>query len=299
MRSDRDEGIALEAAEVGDEAGGEREHQHGQRGEAAQRGREALHYGCGDTGRRRQRQGTQALRHQRRPDQQQGEYGARRAVHDEREGVPSLVDGRLLRRRRGRIELGAAALLCGEVLAFAAFFPVQAIMHGVGAGLSIRSPGALRAVLSAGFHLAVVALIGLALGALLRHTAGAIAALFGLGFILPGVVSAFPQPWSDRIGRFLPTNCIGRLLSQQAHPADLTRPWSFVVLVAYPAVLLGVAGYVLRRRDVWLSLPFDCGRGAAHQREARAAAEEPACAAAFEADGLGDLGRRELTTLFP
>lgn len=147
------------------------------------------------------------------------------------------------------VVIGAVALLSGEILALAAFFPVQAIMHGVGAGLSISSPGALRAVLAAGFYLAVIALIGLALGVLLRHTAGAIAAVFGLVFILPGVISAFPQPWDDRIGKFLPTNCIGQLISQQSHSNDLSRPWSFVVLVAYPAVLLGIANYVLRRRD--------------------------------------------------
>ncbi len=147
------------------------------------------------------------------------------------------------------VMIGAFTLMCGEILAFAAFFPVQAIMHGVGDGLSIGSPGALRAVLVAGFYLAVLALIGLAFGALLRHTAWAICAVFGLVFILPGVVSAFPAPWGDRIGKFLPTDCIGQLIAQQPHANDLSRPWSFVVIVAYPVVLLAVAHYVLRKRD--------------------------------------------------
>ncbi|HZP54450.1 ABC transporter permease subunit [Actinocrinis sp.] len=147
------------------------------------------------------------------------------------------------------VMIGAFTLLCGEILAFAAFFPVQAIMHGVGAGLSIGSPGALRAVLVAGFYLAVLALIGLAFGVLLRHTAWAICAVFGLVFILPGVVSAFPAPWGDRIGQFLPTDCLGQLIAQQPHANDLSRPWSFVVIVAYPVVLLALAHYVLRKRD--------------------------------------------------
>ncbi len=145
--------------------------------------------------------------------------------------------------------IGGAALLFGEALAFTAFFPVQAIMHGVGAGVSIGSPGALRAILVAGFYLAVLALIGLAFGTLLRHTAGAIAAVFGLVFLLPGVISAFPSPWNDRIGKFLPTDCIGQLISQQGHPNDLSRPWSFVVLISYPVALLALANYALRRRD--------------------------------------------------
>jgi ABC-2 type transport system permease protein len=145
--------------------------------------------------------------------------------------------------------LGVIALVSGEVLAFAAFFPVQAILHGVGVGLSITSPGALRAVLAAGFYLAVIALVGLALGVLLRHSAGAIAALFGLMFLLPGVISAFPAPWNTRIGKFLPTNLVGQLISQQPHTDLLSRPWSFAVLLAYPVVFLLIAGYALEHRD--------------------------------------------------
>ena len=147
------------------------------------------------------------------------------------------------------VMIGVFTLVCGEILALAAFFPVQAIMHGVGAGLSLSSPGALRAVLAAGFYLAVLALIGLACGVLLRHTAGAICAVFGLVFILPGVVSAFPAPWKDRIGKFLPTNCVGQLISQHGHPSALSRPWALAMLVAYPALLLAIAAYTLRRRD--------------------------------------------------
>jgi ABC-2 type transport system permease protein len=147
------------------------------------------------------------------------------------------------------VMIGVLALLCGEILSFAVFFPVQAIMHKVGVGVSLGSPGALRAVLIAGFYLAVLALIGLAFGVLLRHTAWAICAVFGLVFILPGVVSAFPAPWGDRIGKFLPTDCLGQLISQHPHANDLSRPWSFVMIVAYPVVLLALANYVLRRRD--------------------------------------------------
>ena len=145
--------------------------------------------------------------------------------------------------------LGVIALVSGEILAFVAFLSVQAILHGVGIGVSISSPGALRAVLSAGCYLFVIALVGLALGALLRHSAGAIAALFGLVFVLPGVISAFPAPWNTRIGKFLPPNLAGQLISQQPHADLLSRPWSFAVLLAYPVVLLVLAGYALERRD--------------------------------------------------
>jgi len=145
--------------------------------------------------------------------------------------------------------LGTVALVVGELLAFIAFFASQAFLHGIGRGQSITSPGALRAVLCAGFAMAVIALIGTALGALLRSPAGAISALFGLVFILPGAVSGFPSPWNDRIGKFLPDATIAQLLRQNADPSMLSRPWSFVVLVAYPVVFMGLAAYYLKRRD--------------------------------------------------
>jgi ABC-type transport system involved in multi-copper enzyme maturation permease subunit len=147
------------------------------------------------------------------------------------------------------VVLGTVALVVGEVLAFAAFLSSQAFLHGIGRGLSITSPGALRAVLCAGFAMAVIGLVGTALGALLRSPAGAISAMFGLVFILPGAVSGFPSPWNDRIGEFLPSVDIAQLVSQNADPSMLSRPWSFVVLVAYPVVFLGLAAYVLKRRD--------------------------------------------------
>lgn len=145
--------------------------------------------------------------------------------------------------------LGTVALVFGELLAFIAFFGSQAFLHGIGRGQSITSPGALRAVLCVGFGMAVIALIGTALGALLRSPAGAISATFGFVFILPGVVSGFPSPWNDRIGKFLPDIAITQLVSQNADSSMLSRPWSFVVLLAYPVVLMALAAYFLKRRD--------------------------------------------------
>ena len=46
----------------------------------------------------------------------------------------------------------------------------------------------LRAVLLAGAYPCLIALIGLGLAALIRHTAGAIAAIVGVVFLLPLVL---------------------------------------------------------------------------------------------------------------
>ena len=69
------------------------------------------------------------------------------------------------------VVIGVAALVAGEIASFAAFFIAQDLLRSTGKSLSISDPGRFWEVASAGMYLAVVALIGLALGTLVRHTA--------------------------------------------------------------------------------------------------------------------------------
>jgi ABC-2 type transport system permease protein len=57
------------------------------------------------------------------------------------------------------------------------------------------------AVLSAGLLLCVCGLLGLALGAVIRHTAGGIAATVAV-ILVPGILGLLPAPWNGRLGRF-------------------------------------------------------------------------------------------------
>ena len=50
---------------------------------------------------------------------------------------------------------------------------------------TLGQPGVLRAVLMAGAYPALIALISLGIGAIIRHTAGAIGALASIMFVLP------------------------------------------------------------------------------------------------------------------
>ena len=70
---------------------------------------------------------------------------------------------------------GAAAFTVGLLLALACFFLTQAIVSSSHGGLSLSHPGVPGAVLAAGFALAVSAMVGVGVGAIIRHTAGAIA----------------------------------------------------------------------------------------------------------------------------
>ena len=145
---------------------------------------------------------------------------------------------------------GAAALVVGEVLAFACFFLTQAILSGGHGGLSLAHPGALRAVLAAGFTLAACALVGVGAGAVIRHTAGAIAAAVTVVYLLAVLCLALPAPWNIRLGRFtLPYAAYAEVTGHP--PAGLLSPWlSLLVLIGWPAAALLAAAAVLTRRDV-------------------------------------------------
>ena len=101
-----------------------------------------------------------------------------------------------------------------------------------------------------GVYLVAIGLLGVALGWLLRHTAGAIAVLVTLLLILEILVHLLPAPWPDRIAKYLPGEAGGALWAVRPDPSSLA-PWTgFGVLMAYVGVAMIAAAVVLRRRDV-------------------------------------------------
>lgn len=145
--------------------------------------------------------------------------------------------------------VGAAALLTGEVLAFACFAMVQAILSGRHHGVSLAQPGVPGAVLAAGFVLCACALTALGLAAIIRHTPGAITAALVAIYLVGGLCLFLPSPWKDDIGRFTMAFAASQVVA--VHPqAGLFSPGaSMLVLIAWPAVALVAAGLVTSRRD--------------------------------------------------
>jgi len=144
--------------------------------------------------------------------------------------------------------LATVTLAVGEAVAFASFGLDQAILAGHHQGVSLGQPGVPGAVLCAGLLLSVCTLLGLALGAIVRHTAGGIAATIGV-ILVPGIVALLPSPWSGRIGRFTLLDA-ARQVSALHPAADLFSPgWSLLVLLAWPAAALALAAVLITRRD--------------------------------------------------
>jgi ABC-2 type transport system permease protein len=146
--------------------------------------------------------------------------------------------------------LGAVTLAAGEILAFAAFFAGQASLQAPAPHATLGQPGVLRAVLMAGAYPALIALIGLGLGAIIRHTAGAICAVVVLLFLLPLLIAPLGTSTQDDVVRFLPEQIAALSLTatRPVSPA-LPPPVAFGLLCAYAAAALAAGAWVLTHRD--------------------------------------------------
>jgi ABC-2 type transport system permease protein len=144
---------------------------------------------------------------------------------------------------------GTAALAAGELLAFACFFLTQAILSRHHRGLALSDPGALRAVLAAGLVLAACAVAGVGVGAVIRHTAGAIAAAVTLLYLLAVLCLVLPTPWKLRLGRFTLPIAAYRLVTVHPQPGLLSPGLSILVVIGWPAAALLAAALMITRRD--------------------------------------------------
>jgi hypothetical protein len=146
--------------------------------------------------------------------------------------------------------LGAVTLAAGEVFAFAAFLVGQAALPAPAPHAALGQPGVLRAVLAAGAYPALVALIGLGLGTVIRHTAGAICAVVAVLFLLPLLLTPLGASAHDEVVRFLPEQIAAlSLTAVRPGPPALPPAVAFALLCAYALAALAAGSFALTRRD--------------------------------------------------
>jgi ABC-2 type transport system permease protein len=143
----------------------------------------------------------------------------------------------------------AVALIVGEVTAFAAFLLGQLVIGTNAPHTDLAAHGVLRAVIGAGLYLAVIGLLATAVGTIVRSTAAGISAIVALLFVLPGVVQALPSSWSNPITEFWPTQAGSQILVLHRDAHTLAAWSGFGVLVAFTAIVVLLADFVLKRRD--------------------------------------------------
>lgn len=97
------------------------------------------------------------------------------------------------------------------------------------------------------YSLGGLAIAQLAFGT--RHTAGAIAALFALVFLIPQVIHRMPAPWDVRIGKYMLDNAGQQLVALHGAAGYFLPGPSLIVCATYVAVTLGAAAVLITRRD--------------------------------------------------
>lgn len=137
-----------------------------------------------------------------------------------------------------------------EIVSFLSFFIGKAVIHPV-VNVSLSQPNVTRAVIGAGLYLTVLGLFALAIGALIRHSAGAIAAVIGLVLVVGGLLNLLDSyDWGRHVHDWFPSVAGSYITRVQQASDQVLSPWQgFAVFCVWTALLLAAAGYLLKRRD--------------------------------------------------
>jgi len=141
-----------------------------------------------------------------------------------------------------------AAILPAVVIAF---FSSQAVLnrHHQILQISFTHSGVARCVVGAAVYVMLSGVFALALGAIVRGTAGGIALFAAIFFVIPPLVDVLPASWSNAIGPYLPSSA-GRSMVLLTHgPHDLSPGSGAALLCGYVALALSLAAVLLVRRD--------------------------------------------------
>ncbi|MFJ9904102.1 ABC transporter permease [Streptomyces sp. NPDC101152] len=151
----------------------------------------------------------------------------------------------------------AVMTLYGALVAGVSFAASQAILDGRGVGVSIGYPGAWRVVAASALLAPVSALVGMGVGALIRHSATTMVLTTLVLLLLPSFVTE-TYHWTACVRNALPFNAWVRLvdIGYGTHPFTLVSKYpttaggAWVVFGAWAAVSAVIAVVAVDRRDV-------------------------------------------------
>jgi ABC-2 type transport system permease protein len=115
--------------------------------------------------------------------------------------------------------------------------------------ISFSHGGVARAVLGGAVYLTMLAVFALAVGAIVRNTAGGIASFVALFFVIPPLMNVLPTSWNNAISPYLPSSA-GRDIFSLTHGAhDLSPTAGFALFAVYTVAAVAIAAVLLVRRD--------------------------------------------------
>jgi ABC-2 type transport system permease protein len=142
---------------------------------------------------------------------------------------------------------GAASFAIGAVVTLFTFLVGQAILGH--RGVNLAAPGALRAVIGVGLYLGLLGILAVGLGTIIRRSAGAIAVLLGILFVLPVFAGLVPASIRDTVTKLLPFNAGHALFNTTTGATTLSPALGLVVFALYALAALTIGTVLVRRRD--------------------------------------------------
>ncbi|TYD00504.1 ABC transporter permease [Arthrobacter echini] len=148
--------------------------------------------------------------------------------------------------------VAVVAFAVGLGSALISYLVAQPILRGEDIDFAITEDGVFQSILNTGTFLALVAIISMAIGILLRNTAGGVVTAVGIFFVLPLIVQLLSglADWIPKAARFLPGDAGNQMVSITTLEDDLTQWEGGLVMGAWALGLLLVALLVAKKRDV-------------------------------------------------
>ncbi|MHC8609645.1 ABC transporter permease [Paenarthrobacter ureafaciens] len=143
-----------------------------------------------------------------------------------------------------------SAFLLTAVATYVAGLVSLPIVDNYNLKLDLGSSQSVKLLLVTSIYVAAVAAIGMALGTIVRNSAGGIMSLVGLLFVAPIAFQLIPGDFFKEANKYLPTSTINPMTAVE-HVPDTLEAWqAALVLAAWVVVPVVIAMILLKKRDV-------------------------------------------------
>ena len=148
--------------------------------------------------------------------------------------------------------IAVISFLVGVISALVTYLLAQPILSGSSLEFGLDAEWVVPSIINTGTLLALIAVMGVSIGSLLRSTAGGVVTLVGALFVLPIIASLLTglADWVEDAARFLPSSAAAQLVATQIQPGAFNQVEGGLILAGWAAVLLVAALIVVRKRDV-------------------------------------------------
>jgi hypothetical protein len=148
--------------------------------------------------------------------------------------------------------IAAVAFTVGAGAALISYYIAQPLLAVEDIDFAITTDGVLPSIINTGSVLALMAVIAMSIGTLLRNTAGGVVTAIGLLMVLPIIVQLFSglADWIPDAARFLPSSAGTQMVAVTLAEGDLNQWQGALVLSSWALILLLASLIVTKKRDV-------------------------------------------------